>query len=116
MTRRGMHTAGMAPVSAPRTVRPVMVGRAHELDVLAELGRGLRSDAPAVALVGGSAGMGKSRLVSEATRRWQAQRCRVLLGQCAPVEGTPYTPLVSALRRAVPSSAPVLRMLMSARH
>ncbi len=92
-----------------------MVGRAHELDVLAELGRGLRSDAPAVALVGGSAGMGKSRLVSEATRRWQAQRCRVLLGQCAPVEGTPYTPLVSALRRAVPSSAPVLRMLMSAR-
>ncbi|WP_165949400.1 helix-turn-helix transcriptional regulator [Kribbella turkmenica] len=105
----------MAPVSAPRTTSPVMVGRAHELDVLAEFGRGLRSDAPAVALVGGSAGLGKSRLVAEATRRWQDQRCRVLLGQCAPVVGAPYTPLVSALRRAVPSNAPVLRMLMAAR-
>src|SRR5215475_8523891 len=73
------HTAGMAPVSAPRTASPVMVGREHELEVLAELSRGLRSGAPAVALVGGPAGMGKSRLVSEAAARWRAHKCRVLL-------------------------------------
>lgn len=110
-----MHTAGMASSSATRAASPVMVGREHELEALAEFGRGLRSGAAAVALVGGPAGMGKSRLVSEITGRWRAQGCRVLLGHCAPVGGTSYTPLLSALRRTLPADAPVLRLLTSER-
>ncbi len=92
-----------------------MIGREPELDALVELTRGLRPGVPAVALVGGRAGMGKTRLVAEATRRWQAQRCRVLLGCCVAVEGMPYAPLVSALRRALPSDASGLRILTSQR-
>ena len=100
--------------SGSRTASPVMVGREHELAVLADLGHRLTTGAPVVALVGGRAGMGKTRLVSEADTAWRAQGCRVLLGRCAPVEGVPYAPLVMALRQGFPSDAPVLRMLKSA--
>jgi len=101
----------MAPVSAPKTPSRVMVGRETELTALADLGRALLPGTPAVALVSGRAGMGKTRLVSEATRRWRNDGVRVLMSACTPVEGTPYTPLLSALRSALPATAPVVRML-----
>jgi DNA-binding CsgD family transcriptional regulator len=105
----------MAPVSGPRTASPVMVGRETELTALAGLARALRPGVPAVALVSGRAGMGKTRLVSEAARRWRDDGVRVLVSGCTPVEGTPYTPLLSALRSALPPTTPVVRMLTSGR-
>jgi DNA-binding CsgD family transcriptional regulator len=101
----------MAPVSGSRTASPVLVGRETELTALAELTRALRPGAPVVALVSGRAGMGKTRLVSEAARRWRDDGVRVLVSGCTPVEGTPYTLLLSALRSVLPPRAPVVRML-----
>ena len=88
-----------------------MVGRDPELRALDELVAGLSEREPGVALVYGRAGMGKTRLISEAARRWRGA-ARVLVGGCVP-EGPPYTPLVAALRPALPPAAPVARMLVA---
>ena len=50
-----------------------MIGREPELNALVELVHTPISSAPAVALVGGRAGMGKTRLVAEASRRWREE-------------------------------------------
>src|SRR6201985_3964981 len=54
-----------------------------------------------VALVSGDAGVGKTRLVTEVTRRAAAQGFTVLSGHCAELgESVPYLPLAGALRHA----------------
>ncbi|WP_059362433.1 helix-turn-helix transcriptional regulator [Lentzea aerocolonigenes] len=103
----------MAPVARPRVASPVMIGREPELAALVELVHALRPDVAATALVSGRAGMGKTRLIAEASRRWREEGARTLIGRCVPVEGTPYAPLVTSLRAALPSNAPLLRMLAS---
>lgn len=92
-----------------------MVGRATELDTLVGLAADLRPGQAPVTLVAARAGMGKTRLVSEAVTRWRQEGLRVLAGGCAPVEGTPYAPLASALRGVLPESAHALQMLASER-
>jgi ATP/maltotriose-dependent transcriptional regulator MalT len=87
-----------------------MVGRDRELGALGEFVAGLREGEPGVALVHGRAGMGKTRLVTEAAHGWRGA-ARVLVGGCAP-DGPPYTPVLAALRPALPPSAPVVRMLV----
>ena len=56
--------------------------------------------ARAVVLVGGEAGVGKSRLVGEAAAHARRHGARVLVGQCLDLEedGLPYAPLVDMLR------------------
>ena len=86
-----------------RVVSPTFVGRLEELDVLkAALGRATNSE-PAVVLVGGEAGVGKTRLVAELTARCATDRTRVLTGGCVPVgDGAlPYAPIVEGLRALV---------------
>ncbi|MEX3101839.1 AAA family ATPase [Streptomyces sp. ST1020] len=70
------------------------VGRRHELDrVLAAV-----RQPPAVVLVEGDAGMGKSRLVREATTVLASEGWRVLTGYCHPLrEPLPYGPVIDAL-------------------
>ena len=83
-----------------RVVSPTLVGRIEELDVLeAALVRATNSE-PAVVLVGGEAGVGKTRLVAELTARCAIDGTRVLTGGCVPVgDGAlPYAPIVEALR------------------
>ena len=54
-----------------------------------------------VALVSGDAGVGKSRLVAEATRLAAGRGFTVLSGQCAELgDSVPYLPLADALRGA----------------
>lgn len=101
----------MSPAVAPRAASLRMVGRDPELRALGEFVAGLREREPGVALVYGRAGMGKTRLVSEAARQWRSG-ARVLVGGCVP-EGPPYIPLVAALRPVMPLTAPVVRMLVS---
>jgi tetratricopeptide (TPR) repeat protein len=74
------------------------VGRAAELDALgAELAACVAGASRAV-LVVGDAGLGKSRLVSEAVWRWNAGESITLCGRCRQLgELVPYSPLREAL-------------------
>jgi predicted ATPase len=86
-----------------RVASPTFVGRVEELHVLeAALGRSAISE-PAVVLVGGEAGVGKTRLVAELTGRCATNGTRVLTGGCVPVgDGAlPYAPIVEGLRALV---------------
>jgi DNA-binding CsgD family transcriptional regulator/tetratricopeptide (TPR) repeat protein len=86
-----------------RVASPTFVGRVQELQLL-EAARGRAADAePAVVLVGGEAGVGKTRLVAELTDRSATDETRVLVGHCVPVgDGAlPYAPIVEALRALV---------------
>src|SRR3954468_20070983 len=80
-----------------------MVGRAGEL---AFLDSALRST-PAALLVGGEAGVGKTRLINEFLETAQArpgsQGLRVLVGGCLQIssEGLPFAPFSAVLRRLV---------------
>jgi predicted ATPase len=83
-----------------RVASPTFVGRVEELELL-EAARGRAANGePAVVLVGGEAGVGKTRLVAELTARWATDGTRVLVGGCVPVggDGLPYAPIVEALR------------------
>ena len=86
-----------------RVASPIFVGRVEELELL-EAARGRAADAdPAVVLVGGEAGIGKTRLVAELTSRCANDGTRVLAGGCVPVgDGAlPYAPIVEAMRALV---------------
>ena len=83
-----------------RVRSPTLVGRVEELELL-EAARVRAADAdPAVVLVGGEAGVGKTRLVAELRARCATEGTRVLVGGCVPLgDGAlPYGPIVEALR------------------
>jgi len=76
-------------------VSPVVVGRDAELAALGAALTSAVSGAPAVVLVSGEAGVGKTRLVEEATARARDAGARVLTGSCIDLggEGLPLGPL-----------------------
>ena len=59
-------------------------------------------------LVGGEAGIGKTRLVEEFAGRVRARGARVLTGECLGIGdgGLPFAPFVAALRELVRGVAP----------
>src|SRR5258705_5079510 len=81
-------------------VSPVLVGREDELGRLLALLDQAIDGKPAVALVAGEAGVGKTRLVQEITRVASDRGMRVLSGGCVELggEGVPLAPLVDGLR------------------
>jgi DNA-binding CsgD family transcriptional regulator/tetratricopeptide (TPR) repeat protein len=83
-----------------RLVSPTLVGRATELAAVALALDSAAMGAPVHQLVAGEAGVGKSRLVSEASALAVARGMRVLIGGCADIGdgGVPYGPIVEALR------------------
>ncbi|MDE1684714.1 ATP-binding protein [Streptomyces neyagawaensis] len=75
------------------------VGRRRELDLVLAAIR----QPPAVVMVEGDAGMGKSRLVREATAILKSEGWRVLTGFCHPLrEPLPYGPVIDALGKIGP--------------
>jgi len=84
---------------AIRFSSPTFVGRAAELGLLDEAWRRSAAGRSAVVVVGGEAGVGKTRLVDELIRRCQAEDVRVLVGGCIELgeEGVPFAPVVAAL-------------------
>jgi DNA-binding NarL/FixJ family response regulator len=81
-------------------VSPVLVGRRAEFAVLdGALERAIAGE-PTAVIVGGEAGVGKSRLVHELGRRASDAGARVLVGGCVELggEGIPFGPLVEVLR------------------
>jgi DNA-binding CsgD family transcriptional regulator len=77
-----------------------LVGRLEELGVLEAAQERAANGEPAVVLVGGEAGIGKTRLIAELAERHPMEGTRVLAGGCLPVggDGLPYAPIVEALR------------------
>ncbi len=91
-------------------VSPVFIGRRDELASLAgQLARASAND-PAFALIGGEAGVGKTRLTRELASLAASQDCCVLTGQCVELggEGLPLAPLVDALRTLARTMPPDL--------
>lgn len=91
------HVCQRAPGST-RLVSPVLIGRAAELNQL----RAAVRQPPAIVLVEGEAGIGKSRLI----RDWLAEPALAattqLLGHCSPLrEPLPFGPVIDALTGAV---------------
>src|SRR5205823_13191327 len=85
------------PGVAGRVGGPAMVGRAGQLAELeSALGR-VRDGTPTTVLVGGEAGIGKTRLVSEFTRCADG---RILTGGCLKLgaDGLPFAPFTALLR------------------
>src|SRR5580693_5297136 len=78
-----------------------LVGRDGEFARMLTLLDDAASRQAVVALISGDAGVGKTRLVTEVTRRAAAEGFTVLSGQCAELgESVPYLPLADALRGA----------------
>lgn len=96
--------AGFAPL--PALLAPlattVLMGRAEMLDILRMHWRQAAEGRGTLVLVGGEAGVGKSRLVAELTREAQHDGALILAGGSYPHEGTlPYGPIVEALEEAL---------------
>src|SRR5579859_1437436 len=97
-----------------------MVGREAELGRLLALLDDAEAGTAMVALVSGDAGIGKSRLVTEAASLATRRGFTVLSGQCAELgDSVPYLPLADALRsarcdtvRAALASRPALSRLL----
>ena len=84
-----------------RLSSPVLIGRLPEMAKLDDaLGRS-EAGSPAVVIVGGEAGIGKTRLVSELAARAQEREGLVLEGRCISIgsdDGLPFGPIAEALR------------------
>jgi DNA-binding CsgD family transcriptional regulator/tetratricopeptide (TPR) repeat protein len=76
------------------------VGRAEELQRLLGLLDRAEGGRPAVGLIAGDAGVGKTRLLDELAARAEDRGVRVLVGGCMEVGdvGLPYVPFIDAFR------------------
>jgi DNA-binding CsgD family transcriptional regulator len=89
-------------------VSPRFVGRGAELQHLLDEADRVRAGTSATLLLGGEAGVGKSRLVSELSGRLVEDGWRVLRGQCVELggDGLPLAPLADVLRTLARTSTP----------
>ncbi|MGP3986410.1 helix-turn-helix transcriptional regulator [Streptomyces sp. 3N207] len=102
--------AMLSGVPLQTTVSPVFVGRTGELAALTEALASAGTGAPQALLLGGEAGVGKTRLLEEFLERARAAGCVTTLGGCLELgaDGLPFAPFTTALRglrSAVPPSA-----------
>jgi predicted ATPase len=79
---------------------PILVGRDRELDLLHEARRGLAKSQAACVLIGGDAGIGKSRLLAQFVRQLADGRVRnVVAVECLEYAPAPFGPIREALDR-----------------
>ena len=92
----GRHTPAMAPGAAV----PVLIGRELELAALIEALDRADGGTPALAIVAGDAGIGKTRLVESFLGLARARGGRILSGGCLDLadDGLPYAPIIEGLR------------------
>jgi DNA-binding CsgD family transcriptional regulator len=106
-TRKGPSKAGgewRLVLSSPVFCRR-FVGRHDELRFLADRRRELGKTHGGIALIGGEAGIGKSRLVREFLAATSNARGRVAIGQCRPFGSRPYGPILELLETLAPQTA-----------
>jgi DNA-binding CsgD family transcriptional regulator len=96
---------GMLDLMTAHVHSEVLVGREADLTLLRDALKRARSAEPSTLLVGGEAGVGKTRLVEEFGRTLAGDRVRVLTGQCLELgeEGLPFAPFAAAVRELVRS-------------
>src|SRR5487761_320639 len=101
----GMHSDGgtLCIAMSGRASSPVLVGRGEQMAALDGALEGVRQGGPAAVLLGGEAGVGKSRLVSEFSAAARRAGARVLTGGCMQLgaDGLPYAPFTAILRDLV---------------
>ncbi|MET9884458.1 AAA family ATPase [Streptomyces sp. NPDC006430] len=83
-----------------RSVSPVFVGRADELAVLTDALARAACQEPQAMLIGGEAGVGKTRLTEEFLAEAARSGAVVAVGGCVEIgaEGLPFAPFSTALR------------------
>ena len=96
---RGM----LSPEMSGRASSPVLVGRDEQMAALDAALASVRQGGPSAVLLGGEAGVGKSRLVGEFGAAAVAAGARVLTGGCLELgtDGLPYAPFTAVLRDLV---------------
>ncbi|WP_158564264.1 ATP-binding protein [Jiangella anatolica] len=79
---------------------PPMVGRVDQLDGLRSALAAATAGTPAMVVLGGEAGVGKTRLVTEFAAEAERGGARVVVGQCVNLggDGLAYAPITGALR------------------
>ena len=97
---RGMLTADEM---SGRASGPVLVGRDQQMAALEAAFAGVRQGGPTAVLLGGEAGVGKSRLVGEFGQAATAAGACVLVGGCLELgtDGLPFAPFTAVLRDLV---------------
>jgi DNA-binding NarL/FixJ family response regulator len=108
----------------PRRVScPYVVGRAEELATMQDALVAAQRGTPGAVVIGGDAGVGKTRLVSEFATQATGQGVLALTGCCVPVAErlVPFGPVIEALRsigrdtgEQADSLAPLLSRLLAA--
>jgi DNA-binding CsgD family transcriptional regulator len=83
-----------------RVASPLFVGRREELSILEAALARARDGEGSLTLVGGEAGIGKSRLIGELAARAELAEMVVALGECLPLSDAelPFAPVLEALR------------------
>jgi DNA-binding CsgD family transcriptional regulator len=98
-----------------RLTSPTFIGRRAELADLEAAFATVRRGEPATVLLGGEAGVGKSRLAAEFANRARAEGARVLTGGCLELgaAGLPFAPFTAVIRDLVreDGAAAVSRLL-----
>ena len=86
-----------------RGTSPVLIGRATQLAALEAALETVRQGGPAALLIGGEAGVGKSRLIAEFGASAREAGARVLTGECLELgaDGLPFGPFTAMLRDLV---------------
>jgi predicted ATPase/DNA-binding CsgD family transcriptional regulator len=86
-----------------RAASPVLVGRDEQMAALEDAFARVRQGGPTAVLLGGEAGVGKSRLVSEFGQAAEAAGACVLTGGCLELgtDGLPFAPFTTVLRDLV---------------
>lgn len=97
------------PPALASAARQVFVGRREEHDALLERWRTASPDGSAILLIGGEAGVGKTRLVAELARGVADQQAVVLGGLCDSELSLPYQPWLDALAQLADRLDPVQR-------
>ncbi|MEU8459954.1 AAA family ATPase [Streptomyces sp. NPDC029003] len=94
------HPCAMLGDVETRSVSPVFVGRADELAVLVDALTRAAGQEPQALLVGGEAGVGKTRLTEEFLGEAARHGAVVAVGGCVEIgaEGLPFAPFSTALR------------------
>ncbi|WP_443051955.1 helix-turn-helix transcriptional regulator [Streptomyces sp. NBC_00250] len=96
----GTDACAMLGAVETRSVSPVFVGRAGELTALTEALSRATAGEPQALLIGGEAGVGKTRLIEEFLDTACGQGAVVALGGCVELgaDGLPFAPFATALR------------------
>jgi ATP/maltotriose-dependent transcriptional regulator MalT len=91
----------MLPTVERISVSPVFIGRGSQMAALTDALQRADGGQPQVVLIGGEAGVGKSRLLEEFQAAAEARGSTAVVGNCLEVgaEGLPYAPFATILRR-----------------